>query len=256
MRRPISPRPLPCSISEFAELSDLGPRSATHNEDYLGSRSSPHARARGAHHGWLFALADGVGGTRTRRSRFPNRRGNPDRGFRSAPRRRSPHRPAAAPGASGQHHASMKPGTRCQSGRLAAWRPPSWPARCAIDRAVIAHVGRFPLLSDPPRPRHAAHPRPHRGQRAGPPGLALRAEAAEVANPPSAQPLARQRSVRQRRDQRPPGACRTMFCCFAPTGCTARWKAPRSARSLQRDADLKRAARKLVAACQRTGRQR
>jgi protein phosphatase len=47
---------------EFAELSDTG-RVRTRNEDYLGHvvPSSPsHARS----HGWLFALADGVGGQR------------------------------------------------------------------------------------------------------------------------------------------------------------------------------------------------
>jgi len=46
---------------EFAELSDPG-REREHNEDYLGhvAPASPtHARS----HGWLFVLADGVGGT-------------------------------------------------------------------------------------------------------------------------------------------------------------------------------------------------
>src|SRR5579872_4892757 len=45
---------------EFAELSDTG-RSRDHNEDYLGhvlAESPEQARS----HGWLFALADGVGG--------------------------------------------------------------------------------------------------------------------------------------------------------------------------------------------------
>ncbi len=45
---------------EFAQLSDVG-RVRPHNEDYLGHFApSGHAQARG--HGWLFALADGVGG--------------------------------------------------------------------------------------------------------------------------------------------------------------------------------------------------
>ncbi len=46
---------------EFAQLSDVG-KQREHNEDYLGhvAPSSPaHART----HGWLFVLADGVGGT-------------------------------------------------------------------------------------------------------------------------------------------------------------------------------------------------
>ena len=47
---------------EFSELSDTG-RVRTRNEDYLGHvvpGSPAHARS----HGWLFALADGVGGQR------------------------------------------------------------------------------------------------------------------------------------------------------------------------------------------------
>lgn len=45
---------------EFAQLSDVG-RVRPHNEDYLGHFAPfglPHARS----HGWLFVLADGVGG--------------------------------------------------------------------------------------------------------------------------------------------------------------------------------------------------
>lgn len=45
---------------EFAELSDVG-RVREHNEDYVG-HVSPSNPARVRSHGWLFALADGVGG--------------------------------------------------------------------------------------------------------------------------------------------------------------------------------------------------
>jgi len=45
---------------EFAELSDPG-RVRSHNEDYLGS-VVPATPAEARTHGWLFALADGVGG--------------------------------------------------------------------------------------------------------------------------------------------------------------------------------------------------
>ncbi len=45
---------------EFALLSHAG-RSRGHNEDYLGS-SAPGSVAETRSHGWLFALADGVGG--------------------------------------------------------------------------------------------------------------------------------------------------------------------------------------------------
>src|ERR1039458_8554564 len=45
---------------EFAQLSDTG-RVREHNEDYLGS-VIPATPAEARSHGWLFALADGVGG--------------------------------------------------------------------------------------------------------------------------------------------------------------------------------------------------
>ncbi|MFY9647771.1 MAG: protein phosphatase 2C domain-containing protein [Terriglobales bacterium] len=47
---------------EFAELSDVG-RVRTRNEDYLG-HVVPGSPAQTRSHGWLFALADGVGGQR------------------------------------------------------------------------------------------------------------------------------------------------------------------------------------------------
>ena len=45
---------------EYAQLSDLG-RVRGQNEDYLG-HTIPDSPARARSHGWLFALADGVGG--------------------------------------------------------------------------------------------------------------------------------------------------------------------------------------------------
>ena len=45
---------------EFAELSDVG-KVRGHNEDYVG-HVSPATVDEAKHHGWLFALADGVGG--------------------------------------------------------------------------------------------------------------------------------------------------------------------------------------------------
>src|ERR1700744_4825924 len=46
---------------EFAQLSDPG-RQRDHNEDYLG-HVAPTSPAHARTHGWLFVLADGVGGT-------------------------------------------------------------------------------------------------------------------------------------------------------------------------------------------------
>ncbi len=45
---------------DFAELSDCG-RAREHNEDYLG-HVAPDCAAQARSHGWLFVLADGVGG--------------------------------------------------------------------------------------------------------------------------------------------------------------------------------------------------
>src|SRR5215831_16905516 len=45
---------------EFAQITDAG-RVRAHNEDYVGY-SAPDNPARARSHGWLFALADGVGG--------------------------------------------------------------------------------------------------------------------------------------------------------------------------------------------------
>src|ERR1700692_1205742 len=45
---------------EFAELSDAG-KVREHNEDYVG-HAPPSKLEEARTHGWLFALADGVGG--------------------------------------------------------------------------------------------------------------------------------------------------------------------------------------------------
>ncbi|MBZ5578564.1 MAG: protein phosphatase 2C domain-containing protein [Acidobacteriia bacterium] len=54
------PRPDAGLDVEFAQLSDPG-RIRGHNEDYLG-HMAPETPARARTHGWLFAVADGVGG--------------------------------------------------------------------------------------------------------------------------------------------------------------------------------------------------
>ena len=45
---------------EFAQLSDTG-RTREHNEDFLGY-VQPASPAQAQSHGWLFVVADGVGG--------------------------------------------------------------------------------------------------------------------------------------------------------------------------------------------------
>jgi len=64
VRRLSAPQPVAANSSmldiEFAQLSDVG-RVRPHNEDYLGHSEAPTPE-RGRSHGWLFVLADGVGG--------------------------------------------------------------------------------------------------------------------------------------------------------------------------------------------------
>ncbi len=61
LRSPREPQSLPGSMDvEFAELSDRG-QVREGNEDYLG-HVAPEAPQRVRSHGWLFVLADGVGG--------------------------------------------------------------------------------------------------------------------------------------------------------------------------------------------------
>jgi serine/threonine protein phosphatase PrpC len=59
---PVAHRPFEDSMLEidFAELSDVG-RVREGNEDYLG-HVAPDTSERARHHGWLFVVADGVGG--------------------------------------------------------------------------------------------------------------------------------------------------------------------------------------------------
>ena len=66
-RRHVAPRPAAPSREqssaldvEFAALTDLG-RVRTNNEDYFG-HAIPDSPERATSHGWLFVLADGVGG--------------------------------------------------------------------------------------------------------------------------------------------------------------------------------------------------
>lgn len=57
-----APRELGSLDLEFAALSDLG-RVRTNNEDFIG-HALPDSPAQARSHGWLFVLADGVGGGR------------------------------------------------------------------------------------------------------------------------------------------------------------------------------------------------
>jgi protein phosphatase len=122
---------------DFAQISDPG-RSRDHNEDYIGCVvADSDARVRS--HGWLFALADGVGGHDCGEVASREAVDTLLTGFRKAP--------------GGEHHSGLL--TRLvqaanirvyESGRKASPGGISMATTivaCALrfDRAVIAHVG-------------------------------------------------------------------------------------------------------------------
>ena len=122
---------------EFAELTDCG-RTREHNEDYLGHVLA-ETPAQGRTHGWLFALADGVGGQERGEVASQSAIENLLTGFRAAH--------------AGEPHAALLPRLVqtantyvCEVGMAAG---PGGVAMattlvaCALrfDRAVIVHVG-------------------------------------------------------------------------------------------------------------------
>src|ERR1700744_1519293 len=122
---------------EFAELSDVG-RVRDHNEDYSGY-VLPASENEGRTHGWLFALADGVGGEERGEVASQTAIETLIAGFRAAPR--------------GEAHTALMPrlvqsaNTRIyELGRAASpggSRMATTIVACALryDRVVVAHVG-------------------------------------------------------------------------------------------------------------------
>jgi PPM family protein phosphatase len=122
---------------EFAELSDVG-RVRDHNEDYSGHWTPP-AELDGRTHGWLFAVADGVGGEDRGEVASQTAIETLVAGFRAAPR--------------GEAHTVLMPrlvqsaNTRIyELGRAASpggSRMSTTIVACAFryDRVVVAHVG-------------------------------------------------------------------------------------------------------------------
>jgi protein phosphatase len=122
---------------EFAELSDVG-RVRGHNEDYSG-HALPTSEADGRAHGWLFAVADGVGGEERGEVASQTAIETLIAGFRAAPK--------------GEAHTVLMPrlvqsaNTRIyELGRAASpggSRMATTVVACAFryDRVVVAHVG-------------------------------------------------------------------------------------------------------------------
>jgi serine/threonine protein phosphatase PrpC len=122
---------------EFAELSDVGPVRG-HNEDYFG-HALPASEVEGRTHGWLFAVADGVGGEELGEVASQTAIESLIAGFRAAPR--------------GEAHTVLMPrlvqsaNTRIyELGKAASpggSRMATTVVACAFryDRVVVAHVG-------------------------------------------------------------------------------------------------------------------
>ncbi len=122
---------------EFFELTDAG-RVRDHNEDFLGN-AIPASENEGRTHGWLFALADGVGGEELGEVASQSAVETLISGFRAAPR--------------GEPHTALLPrivqkaNTRVyELGRKSSpggSRMATTIVTCALryDRAVVAHVG-------------------------------------------------------------------------------------------------------------------
>jgi PPM family protein phosphatase len=134
--RSISNTPSMLSL-EFAFLTDTG-RVRDHNEDYSGCWA-PSSEAEGRTHGWLFVIADGVGGEERGEVASQTAVETLLAGFRSAPR--------------GEAHTVLMPrliqsaNTRIyELGRAASpggSRMATTIVACAFryDRVVVAHVG-------------------------------------------------------------------------------------------------------------------
>jgi PPM family protein phosphatase len=117
---------------EFAELSDVG-RVRLGNEDYLG-HVAPDTSEQARNHGWLFALADGVGGQEKGEVASRTAVETVLEGFREAAR--------GSPLNSLLQSLVRKANTRVLDAGMSSGMATTLVA-CALryDRAVIAHVG-------------------------------------------------------------------------------------------------------------------
>jgi serine/threonine protein phosphatase PrpC len=128
---------------EFAELSDRG-LNREHNEDSLG-HVLPESPAQVQSQGWLFALADGVGGQE--RARSP-RAGDRDRAG-GLPQDSQGHHARVAAAALVQeanaavYDAGHAPTSGLTSGGASGARMGTTLVACALrfDSAVVSHVG-------------------------------------------------------------------------------------------------------------------
>lgn len=130
-------QPHPMLEVDFAQLSDTG-RVREHNEDYLG-HFIPATPVLARSHGWLFALADGVGGQDKGEVASRTAVENVLAGFRQAPGAEplSSLLPRLVKAANTEVYEA---GTKTSTGRTAM---ATTFVGCALrfDRAVVSHVG-------------------------------------------------------------------------------------------------------------------
>ena len=156
---------------EFVERTDVG-RVRDHNEDYLG-HASPATPAQARTHGWLFVLADGVGGHEKGEVASRAAVESMIAGFRKAK--------------DGEPHTALLPrlvqqaNTHVFETAVAGGRDfgghghDDGRLRVAVRPGDGGPRGRFALLFDPQWQGGADHARSHGRQRAGAAGPGLRA---------------------------------------------------------------------------------
>ena len=184
---------------EFAQLSDAGP-GARSQRRLISGYVAPEPPSEARQRGWLFAVADGVGGQELGEVASRTAVETMIAGFGAAAAGRSALRllPRLV------QAANIKVYETGRAAGRAALRMATTLVACALrfDRAGGGACGRFALLPDPPRPRHGADARSYRGQRQVRLGVMTAREAAEGGDAPHPQPVAGHRPVRERRYQR------------------------------------------------------
>ena len=151
---PVAHRPFedPMLEIDFAELSDVG-KVREGNEDYLG-HVAPDTSEQARHHGWLFVVADGVGGHEKGEVASQTAVKTVLEGFREAPR--------SQPLSGLLQSLVQRANARVLDAAMKSGMATTLVA-CALryDRAVVAHVGDSRCYLIRQRRRHGADARPH-----------------------------------------------------------------------------------------------
>ena len=123
---------------QFGQASDFG-KVRTNNEDAMGS-FIPASRQQTRSHGYLFVVADGVGGMDLGEVASATAVVGPHRRIRQSPGRLHAHQPAAAPGSARQRR---RPRLHPAARSIAAKRMATTLVACALryDQAIVSHVG-------------------------------------------------------------------------------------------------------------------